>query len=342
MKASTPVNGASADADSSDEETVPENVDGKVRRPVSPVKSGTPHPPSPGIARRMAAYQQQATTGPSTSPPKPGYGTWSGRGSVSRSARPQSMLDTGRESRSGSAGTLSPPLVSMRSGSPASGGSRTPDSTHGRRSSINDIVSRYEALNAPSKEVANGGSRGSIFGKPAPAVASKPPGLGARKPSGPRVPGARPPSVQPKPEGLGLGAGASPTVDKEKEKENKDGDKDQGKDGKTSEKAKPAPAPKPKPALAPKPKPTSTSTSEPPKDSAPSPTTPTSTLPRKMSKPELAPKPKPAPKRAETLPVPLEERRNSSGSGGSRSSSPEKQQPVNLLIQRWNKGEVKR
>jgi AP2-associated kinase len=282
MKKTTP-----PETDSSDEEMVPESAEATFRRPVSPVKSDSrpPHPPSPGIANRVAAYQQQATTGPSTSPPKPGYGTWSGRGSA-RMTRPQSMFDT---SRSNSPGKLSPPLVSVRSGSPSSIGSgRNTPVGHGRRSSINDIVSRYEALSTSPKEgfpSANGNGRAS---RP-PVIASKPPGLGQRKPSGPRVPRAAPPT-QPKPASLREASGTS--AESERPKEPK-AEENQG------------------------------------QENAPP-------LGRAISKPEIASKP-PAfkPKRAETLPA-------AQGSpGSSRSNSPEKQQPVNLLIQRWNKGELK-
>lgn len=316
MKTPSPPN------DSSDEEEAPESAEGQFRRPVSPAKSGSyNHPPSPGIARRLAAYQQHATTGPSTSPPKPGYGTWSGRST--RAARPQSMFDG---SRSGSGGALSPPLVSVRSGSPGTpgSGSRTPEGTHERRGSINDMVSRYEALNtggtSPVKEgFVNGNCRASVFGKPAPQVASKPPGLGQRKPSGPRVPRAAP-ATQPKPAGLRDREASGTSVDSSSGQ-------------KTGEKEKPVPKPKPGGATKPKatkPESASASTDAPP-------------LWRASSKPDLAPKPTtlPKPKRAETLPAALEEPAQPSGSSSSRSSSPEKQQPVNLLIQRWNQGGLK-
>lgn len=305
-------------ADSSDDERAPESPDGRFRRPSSPGKSGIVHPPSPGIARRMAAYQQQATTGPSTSPPKPGFGTWSGRST--RTTRPQSMYDA----RSSAGGALSPPLVSVRSGSPGSqgSGSRTPEGSHGRRSSINDIVSRYEALNttggqSPVKEsfVNGNGNRASIFSKPAPLVASKPPGLGVSR---------APPAVASKPAGLRDRDASGTSVNYASDKRDRTG---------TSEKDKSAPAPKPKPDLAPKPK-----TSKPDLAAAAKPVT---SLWRRSSKPELAPKPPVFPKRAETLPAPLED--VSQGSGrSSRSSSPEKQQPVNLLIQRWNQGGLKK
>ncbi|BEI91422.1 uncharacterized protein CcaverHIS019_0402420 [Cutaneotrichosporon cavernicola] len=278
-----------AEVDSSDDEPIPESAEATTRRPVSPTKSGSrQHPPSPSIAHRVAAYQQQATTGPSTSPPKPGYGTWSGRGTA-RMARPQSMFDV---PRSNSPGKLSPPLVSVRSGSPVSGGSgRSTPVGHSRRSSINDIVSRYEALTtSPAKETGFPSANGSGRASRPPVIANKPPGLVQRRPSGPRVPRAAPPT-QPKPASLREASGTS--VESDKPKKEPKPDEKEGQE-----------------------------------NAAPS--------WRAPSKADIASKPPTLkPKMTETLAaVP-------GSPGSSRSSSPEKQQPVNLLIQRWNKGELK-
>ncbi|GMK58710.1 hypothetical protein CspeluHIS016_0601520 [Cutaneotrichosporon spelunceum] len=282
----------SAEVDSSDDEPIPESAEGIIRRRESPPKSGSrPHAPSSGIAHRVAAYQQQTTTGPSTSPPKPRYGTWSGR-EIVRTARPQSMFDT---PRSMSPGKLSPPLVSVRSGSPVSSGRNTPVG-HGRRSSINDIVSRYEALTtnagtSPGKEAGFASMNGNGRACRPPVIASKAPGLVQRKPSGPRIPRVAPPT-QPKPASLREASGTS--IDSDRPRKESMSDEKKGQE-----------------------------------NTAP-------TWFASSPKPEIASKPPMLkPKMAEAMAA------VQGSPGSSRSSSPEKQQPVNLLIQRWNKGELK-
>jgi AP2-associated kinase len=255
--------------DSSDDDAGPDDL-GMGRRPVSPQRRA---PPSPGIARRMSSFEPGMPARHDSASPASSGGS-----------RPQSMFIPNSHSPS-------PSHSQAISGLPSEG--------HQRRASINNIVSRYEAMSHYRPAVAakpanlagaHTGGAGGIKSPPIPpSIPTKPQLL--RKPSGGRpMPGSG---------GAGAGLKRASTV---------------------NVRSRPATAAKPMGLQAGQ----AVMHAEPasvqvPAETMAAPATTTTTTNA------TTPSPRPP----------------SAGSGsGSRASSPEKQQSVNLLIARWNKGQV--
>lgn len=295
---------SSLEIDSSDDEAVPEDAYRTEHR-----EHGSQ---SPGVSRRRSWFEQPL--------PSPGL-TSSGR------SRPQTMY-----------GAPTSPPVSASTADAA-------EPRHARRGSINDMVSRYESLStgpaSPKKDTSAANGHGharlpsgvarkpSLVHKPPPTVAAKPqalrnspsntadrvssaPGAGpASRDDASSVPASGmahltrpPPATQPKPASLRQAV--------------KHGDMPQVDGYSKSSSGRSFPVVRPAAGLGK------------PEQKAAGGTggADQSTRVRSSSSGGY------------TVPIAAPPARRGSGSS-SRSSSPEKQQPVNLLIQRWNKGEVK-
>lgn len=195
--------------DSSDDDAGPEDVSGGGRRPSSPPRYGRVSP-APGIARRMSAYEPGAIPGlpasrsPAVSPATSTF-AFNVRQPSQPSGRPKSMYV------GASPTALSPPTSDIsRSSSPAR------EERHLRRSSINDIVSRYEALSTdksprspshPLHDLPANGNGVNVGVQRKPSVRAKPPTLAA-KPS--IVAPSAPPTVAAKPLMLRKPSGSRP------------------------------------------------------------------------------------------------------------------------------------
>ncbi|KAL1406863.1 Ark- serine/threonine protein kinase [Vanrija albida] len=297
---------SSLEIDSSDDEAVPEDAYRTEHRTGSQEHGSQ----SPGVSRRRSWFEQPL--------PSPGL-------QLSGRSRPQTMY---------AGSTNAPASASTADAS---------DDGHTRRGSINDMVSRYESLStgpsSPKKDkfgAANGHGhtrpaagvvrKPSLAHKPPPTVAAKPqalrnnphntadrvlsaPGAGpasrddASVPVTGMAPSARPPpATQPKPPSLRQAV--------------KHGDMPQVDGYSKSSSGRSFPVTR-----------SAAGVGKPDLKAAGGSTSPDQSTRARSSS-------------SSTVPPPAQPVRRGSGSS-SRSSSPEKQQPVNLLIQRWNKGEVK-
>lgn len=254
------INGSqNAEADSSDDEQVPENVNGMGRRPSPPAYSN-----SLGLGRPTSNTSRRSPNS-------------------SAGSRPQSMY-VGSTSPA-----MSPPLIPgvPRSSPPAD------NSKHMRRSSINDIVSRYESLTT---------NYSGQKSQAKPSVAAKPTNLSGFRPP------AVPPSIAPKPELLRRPSGGRPMPSTS----------NSGLRRAASVSSRP-PATAPKPAAL---------------HATPDGVQSNPGTSHRVDKSsgnqqrELEQQQRPSP------PI-----RSNSAAPSSRSSSPEKQQPVSVMIARWNKGQ---
>ncbi|WVQ78365.1 hypothetical protein IAT38_000450 [Cryptococcus sp. DSM 104549] len=325
------------EVDSSDDEAVPEEPG----RTVGGGSEGREPSRSPVRAEQVPAQPTKSTTLASTTPSlNPDSARPSAQRSVSgERARPQSMFVQSSAGPRSAGSVLSPPLReeptsatsagsvgSWASGSVVEGGAGGRPG-HGRKGSINGMVSRYESLSVGEKRPtsgastsngANGAAREGLGRKP--SVASKPAAL-RKSTLDEKRSQAEPPlsatSATSRPSrGASLLSPASPQ----------------------------------KPSVAPKPTSVATSTSA-TRSRFPEPAGnndvyrgPGSTTSASSARP--LPKPKPTvitssgAAGAERIGERRELEKASAGSSSSGQASPEKQQPVNMLIQRWNKGEV--
>ncbi|WVF72036.1 hypothetical protein IAT40_006848 [Kwoniella sp. CBS 6097] len=332
------------EVDSSDDEMGPEDAGGRGRRPTSPT-TGDAAPSSPqklsqramafgGLPTREGSTKSSTVSIPVDSASTSGQGSQRGfPGSSGERSRPQSMFITPSSSSNKSfSNLLSPPITEEPSSSLPKPDQSRP--SHGRKGSITDIVSRYEMMKPPS---ATSGfdprkqSQNPVGSSPSTSAHAKPTtgSVGGSNELG------RKPSIASKPQAL-----RKPSVDEQKS----------------------APPPT-----------TSTSSNVSNEPSSIKPASPTSPVKPKMAasaKPGpgiIAPKPirhgeTPAAEGYSrsssgrsfpiTKPKPslhtssINEKDRDSGEGkspagsGSGKNSPEKQQPVNLLIQRWNQGQT--
>jgi len=316
--------------DSSDDEAAPENANGPGHRPISPLRRA---PPSPDIARRMSSFEPLATR-TSASPPQSssGFQDSTHRNSASPGgSRPQSMFISPSPSQ------LSPGVGIT--------GLPSDDSGHQRRGSgsINDIVSRYEAM----------GRRPPVAAKPASLTGSYTGGAGA-------APGIKPPAVPPsvptKPAMLRKPSGGRPMPGaKVTPGTAANTQQPLRRASSINVASKPAPAPKPA-ALQAHGKSDSDKSGSggAPGASASARSQGTTALPvpaphipassnSSMRFPEPQPQSQPQQQQQQPplqRPLPVRAQSHSASASTSRSNSPEKQQPVNVLIARWNKGQV--
>ncbi|WVQ98884.1 hypothetical protein IAU59_006015 [Kwoniella sp. CBS 9459] len=329
------------EVDSSDDEVVPEDAGGRGRRPSPPSQQSqmgnTPSSPQK-ISQRALAFgglPPRDTSTKSSSVPIPLDSTSTSRpgpqrdpsGSGERS-RPQSMFITPSSSSNKTfSNLLSPPITEEPSSSLPK-----PDQTrpsHGRKGSITDIVSRYEQMRPPSmasgfeprkqSQNINGSSAGSGAGaKPATGPASGSNGL------------ARKPSIASKPQAL-----RKSTIDEQKSAPPPTSSNVSAETSTSTKPSSPTSPVKPKAAARPG-----------PGIIAPKPVrhgdAPAAEGYSRSSSGRSFPITKPKP----TLNTSSIARKDGDGgedklpSASSGKNSPEKQQPVNLLIQRWNQGQT--
>ncbi|WWD01252.1 hypothetical protein V866_008194 [Kwoniella sp. B9012] len=301
--------------DSSDEEAVPENAFGTGRRPTSPAKESV-KPSSPQkVSDRASTFggispvKTRAPTKSATVGIPPDSSRRPQRTNSGERSRPQSMFITPSSSSTSNKPFNFSPTISESASNSSLPKSDSARPSHGRKGSINDIVSRYENLKPPSSASSstfdtkkNGGAiNGSVNDTTKngisrkPSIASKPQAL--RKPtlddpskfsttsSSPNdKPSSTPPTTSNKPK---IG-GSKPDIVAPKPIRHGDTPTAEGYSRSSSGRSFPITKAKPQPTII------NTSVDE-----------------TKVDEPPKSGK-----------------------------NSPEKQQPVNLLIQRWNQGQT--
>ncbi|KAK8869726.1 hypothetical protein IAR55_000294 [Kwoniella newhampshirensis] len=296
-----------AEMDSSDDDEGPENASGPSRRRRSSAKDRSPTKVMPTKSATIAVPTDSA------------YRPIANRTISSERTRPQSMFSMPSASSTKSISAF-PPLLREGSSGPDAERPR-----HARKGSITDIVSKYESLHVAKPSTSNVSG---LDERHRPSVQSVPPtsanGLG------------RKPSVASKPQGL-----RKPSVDAATQKATEKSLSHTLATSPTSPDSPPKPkvAAKQAPAII-APKPVRHSTTMVPVAEAYSKSSSGRSFP--VTKPKSTPlvtnsasASQPTPSR-DTIANDTADR----SARDSASASPEKQQPVNMLIQRWNKGEV--
>ncbi|WWD16004.1 hypothetical protein CI109_100428 [Kwoniella shandongensis] len=297
--------------DSSDDDEGPENASGPSRRSPSSVRDRSPVKPIPTKSATMAV------------PAGSSYRPSANRTISGERTRPQSMFSMPSANLVQSVSAFSPPVQEEPAGSSAG------RPTHGRKGSITDIVSKYESLHVT---------------KPTSATGSAPTSTSQRQPVNANGLG-RKPSVASKPQAL-----RKPSIDTKPASAVQQ--PSEASAPPTSEPTPKSPMSSSKPKQAPAivaPKPVRHGATPLPVAEAWSKSSSGRSFP--VTKPKPAPMMSSASSASQPLSIGGTNGNNSTSqidavaradnvSRGSANASPEKQQPVNMLIQRWNKGEV--
>ncbi|OCF36453.1 NAK protein kinase [Kwoniella heveanensis BCC8398] len=330
---------ANAEVDSSDDEVVPEDAGARGRRPSSPpqqaIKETSPSSPQKLSQRALAfggiGFRGDTSTKSSTvsipldssSTSRPG--SQRDLSGSSERSRPQSMFITPSSSSSKSfTNLLSPPITEEPSSSLPKSDQTRP--SHGRKGSITDIVSRYEMMKPPSaasgsdprKQSQTGSNAGTATGAGSKPTAGSGGGVNTNGLG-------RKPSIASKPQAL-----RKSTVDEQKPSFTATtASSSTVKPSSPTSPVKPKVAAKPGPGIiAPKPiRHGSTPAAEGYSRSSSGRSFPITIT-------------KPAPLNTSSSLLAEKDGEGKMPNSSSGKNSPEKQQPVNLLIQRWNQGQT--